>query len=69
MHTSLRSQGLRGGYHAEGLDVDGGGGMVLECILGNCGWGCGLGVSGSGWGPVAGSRRHGDEPSDSMEVR
>jgi len=28
---------------------------------------CGLDASGSGWGPVAGSCEHGNEPSGSIE--
>jgi hypothetical protein len=30
-------------------------------------WGCGLDSSGSGWGSVAGSCEHGNEPSGSIK--
>jgi hypothetical protein len=47
------------------LDVDGR--IILKWILGNRMEGCGLDSSGSEYGPVAGSCKHGDEPSGSIK--
>jgi hypothetical protein len=41
----------------------------LKWIEENRVWRCGLTSSGSGWGPVAGSCEHGNEPSGSIKGR
>jgi hypothetical protein len=53
-------ESLKGRDHSEdqGVDV-----RILRRILGKPGWWCGLDLSGSGEEPVAGSCKHGNEPS------
>jgi hypothetical protein len=43
--------------------------MILEWILGKQVERCEMDASGSGYGPVAGSCEHGNEPSGSMKGR
>jgi hypothetical protein len=60
------SENLNGRHHSEDLGVDGR--IILEWILGKNRLGrCDLDASGSGYGPVAGSCEHGNEPSDSTK--
>jgi hypothetical protein len=49
--------------HLEDQDVDGSMGPVW--ILGRLAGGCRVDPVGSGWGPVAGSCKYGDEPAGS----
>jgi hypothetical protein len=54
-----------GRRHLEGFGVHGR--IILHCILGEMVGSCCLNASGSGWGPVAGSCEHGNEPSGSIK--
>jgi len=58
-------ENLKGRDHSEDLFVSGK--IILEWILGNRVGSCELDASGSGWGPVAGPREQGNEPSGSIK--
>jgi len=67
MYTKFWSENLKGRDHSKDQGIDGM--IILQCVLGNGVWRCGLDSSGSGQGPVTDSCEHGDEPSGSIKGR
>jgi hypothetical protein len=65
MHTKFWSESLEGRDHLEDLVIDGK--LILKWILGKQGVKCGMDISGSNQGSVAGCCEHSNEPLGSIK--